>query len=150
MHLFNLFIVRHLARERLRTVTTVLGIALGIGVIIAIQLTNGSSIRAFEAAVESLSGETSLEILGDGLGIDELRVGELGWLRAYGRMSPVIEGELYVRLGPRDGASLRVLGIDILRDRALRTYSMVEGDARRRQPSSQEFLSLLLDRRPSS
>ncbi len=145
MHLFNLFIVRHLARERLRTVTTVLGIALGIGVIIAIQLTNGSSIRAFEAAVESLSGETSLEILGDGLGIDELRVGELGWLRAYGRMSPVIEGELYVRLGPRDGASLRVLGIDILRDRALRTYSMVEGDARRRQPSSQEFLSLLLD-----
>jgi hypothetical protein len=38
--LFQQFIVRRMAHEPLRTVTTVAGIALGIAVVIAIQLTN--------------------------------------------------------------------------------------------------------------
>ena len=46
MTLFNRFILRRLAEDRARTATTILGIALGIAVILAIQLANASSVRA--------------------------------------------------------------------------------------------------------
>ena len=45
MRLFRQFILRRLLQEKARTVTTVTGVALGIAVVIAIQLTNGSSVR---------------------------------------------------------------------------------------------------------
>ena len=67
MRLFRQFILRHLLNERLRSAATILGIALGIAVVIAIQLTNDSSVRGFEAAVETISGKTSLEITGAGI-----------------------------------------------------------------------------------
>jgi hypothetical protein len=48
--LFRQFIVRRLALEPARTITTVAGIAVGIAVVVAIQLTNASSVRGFETA----------------------------------------------------------------------------------------------------
>ena len=146
--LFSQFIVRHLLQERLRSAATILGIALGIAVIIAIQLTNASSVRGFAKALETMSGKTSLEVLnagGAGLGFDELRLRELGWLRAYGQISPVIEGDADVKTGGNMHESVRVLGVDILRDRSFRDYSLLEFAAKGRQPSRQEFLTLLVD-----
>jgi hypothetical protein len=96
--LFNHFILRRMAQERARTITTVIGIALGIAVVLAIQLTNASSVRGFEAALTSVAGRTSVEILGTG-GIDETRLPDLGWLREFGAMSPVIEGEMAIVTG---------------------------------------------------
>ena len=94
MRLFSWFILRRLLHEPLRSVTTALGIALGVAVIIAIQLTNASSLAGFETALDTVSGQTSLEIVGTGLGIDERRLPELGWLRAFGPVSPVLEGDV--------------------------------------------------------
>ena len=150
MQLFKLFILRHLATERLRSLTTVLGIALGIGVVIAIQLTNGSSIRGFEAAAASLAGDTSLQIVGSGLGVDERRLSELLWLEELGQLSPVVEGDVRAVFGasPASPASrrerLRVLGVDILRERPFREYATVDAEGDGRQPSRQEFFDLLL------
>ena len=48
MRLFTQFILRPLAGDKIRTATTVLGVALGIAVVVAIQLTNASSVRGFE------------------------------------------------------------------------------------------------------
>ena len=45
--LFRQFILRQLLQERARTLTTIAGIALGVGVIVAIQLTNAASVRGF-------------------------------------------------------------------------------------------------------
>jgi putative ABC transport system permease protein len=146
--LFLQFIVRHLLQERLRSAATILGIALGIAVIIAIQLTNASSVRGFAKALETMAGRTSLEVLnagGAGLGFDELRLRGLGWLRAYGQISPVIEGDADVKTGLNARESVRVLGVDILRDRSFRDYSLLEFAEKGRQPSRQEFLTLLVD-----
>jgi putative ABC transport system permease protein len=148
MRLFRQFILRHLWQERLRAGAAVLGVALGIAVVIAIQLTNASSLRGFEAALETISGKTSLEITGAGLGLDETLLNQLGWLREYGQVSPVIEGDVQARTpgGGREG--LRVLGVDILRDRAIRDYNLLahaDDRARRRALTSSEFLNLLVD-----
>lgn len=144
MRLFRQFILRRLRQERLRSAATILGIALGIAVIIAIQLTNESSLRGFATAIETVSGKTSLELVGAGLGLDELKLADLGWLREYGQVSPVIEGDARAQVGST-AESLKVLGVDILRDRSLRDYRLLEYADRQREPSPTEFLSLLSD-----
>ncbi len=145
MRLFRQFILRHLAHERLRSAATVLGIALGIAVVLAIRMTNASSLRGFERAIETVSGRASLEIVGPGLGLDETLLGGLGWLRQYGRIAPVIDGEAEARLAGGRRETLRVLGVDILKDRSFRDYNLLEFGGK--EPTPQQFLELLMDPR---
>lgn len=146
MRLFRQFIWRHLAQEKLRSCATVLGIALGVAVVLAIQMTNASSVRGFEKAIETVAGKTSLEIVGAGAGFDELLIKDLGWLRAYGQVSPVIEGDAEITLADQQHESLRVLGVDILRDRSLRDYQL-RANAETQTASARQFLQLLGDAR---
>ena len=131
MRLFTQFIVRPLVADKIRTATTVLGVALGIAVVIAIQLTNASSVRGFETALETVAGKTAVEMVGTG-GIDETLLPSLGWLREYGVASPVIEGNAAMVVGDltalsqRDLEAVRVLGIDILRDMPFRDYQLLD------------------------
>ncbi len=153
MRLFRQFIIRRLLQERLRSAATILGIALGIAVIIAIQLTNDSSLRGFATAIETVAGKTSLEIVGAGLGLDEMKLAQLGWLRAYGLVSPVIEGDAQAKIENGATESLRILGVDILRDRSFREYKLLafaKPEAKQQnqsadQPSPTQFLSLISD-----
>src|SRR6185436_1239292 len=90
--IFKQFILRALAREKLRASITVLGISLGVGVAIAIKLANASALESFRAATDSIAGETSIQIAGTAGRFDEMLLADLGWLRAYGQVSPVITG----------------------------------------------------------
>jgi putative ABC transport system permease protein len=132
MRLFRHFILRPLISEKIRTVTTVLGVALGIAVVIAIQLTNASSVRGFETALETVAGKTAIEIIGTGAGVEEDLVPQLSWLREYGIISPVIEGSAAIVVGDpralsrRQMEAVKVLGIDILRDQPFRDYQLLE------------------------
>ena len=131
--LFYQFIIRPLASEKIRTATTIIGVALGIAVVIAIQLTNASSVRGFETALETVAGKTAVEIIGAGTGVDETRLAELSWLREFGVVSPVIEGTAALVTGDvkslmsrRQLEAVKVLGIDILRDQPFRDYQLLE------------------------
>ncbi len=133
LRLFRQFILRPMLAEKIRTITTVLGVSLGIAVVIAIQLTNASSVRGFETALETVSGKTGVEIVGVGTGIDESLIPQLGWLREYGRVSPVIEGSAALVFGDvkqlnsrRQMEAVKVLGVDILRDQPFRDYELLE------------------------
>ena len=136
MSLFRQFILRPLIAEKVRTITTVLGVALGIAVVIAIQLTNASSVRGFEAALETVAGKTAIEIIGSGTGVEESVLPQLGWLREYGIISPVIEGNAALVVGDvrslsrRQMEAVKVLGIDILRDQPFRDYQLLEIEKR--------------------
>ena len=145
VRLFSWFIIRRLLHEPLRSATTAIGIALGVAVIVAIQLTNASSLAGFQTALDTVSGQTSLEVIGTGLGVDEARLSELGWLREYGNVAPVVEGDVVWRRTGQPTETLRVLGIDILRDQPFREYRLLEWENKQAEPALQEFLALLLD-----
>src|SRR5687768_16244475 len=163
MRLFYQFIVRPLAGEKIRTTTTVAGVALGIAVVIAIQLTNASSVRGFSTALETVAGKTAIEIVGAGTGVDEARLPELSWLRAFGVISPVIEGSAALVVGDlnfttrRQLEAVKILGIDILRDQPFRDYQLLEldrleGDGLSCRPpnddyTTQQFLEILTNER---
>ncbi len=162
--LFRQFILRRLVSEPGRTLTTVAGIAVGIAVVIGIQLTNASSVRGFETALDTVSGKASIEITGTG-GVDETQLPALGWLREFGAASPVIEGDMAIVTPAMSRASrpprteaVKVLGVDILRDRTVRDYAVsawlgadqarddarpTRGDEAVATLSSQSFLELL-------
>ena len=132
MRLFRQFILRPLIAEKIRTITTVLGVSLGIAVVIAIQLTNESSVRGFGTALETVAGKTAVEIVGSGTGVDESIMPAIGWLRDYGIVSPVIEGSAAIIVGDakqlsrRTMEAVKVLGVDILRDQPFRDYDLLE------------------------
>jgi putative ABC transport system permease protein len=127
------------------------GVAIGIAVVVAIRLANESSVRGFETALEAVSGHVSLEVTSPGVGVTEDRLAELSWLRTFGRVSPIIDRDVLIRSSTADerGELLRVLGVDILRDRPFREYRLVEGAVGRTPRAgpitTQEFLSLLTD-----
>jgi putative ABC transport system permease protein len=141
--LFKKFILRALARNRVRTGVTALGISLGVGVMIAIRLANTSALESFRAATESVAGETSIQVKGAAGRFDELMLRDLGWLADYGQASPVIAGHAMTERGEY----LEVLGVDVLRDRSLRRYRLLRLSAQSAEPSTREFLLLLADSR---
>jgi len=155
VRLFYQFILRPLAGDKLRTATTVLGVALGIAVVVAIQLTNASSVRGFETALETVAGKTAVEIVGTA-GVDETVLPSLGWLRDYGMVSPVVEGNAALvtsnarPLVLRNLEAVRVLGIDILRDMPFREYQLLDvgaGAGDQQDVTTQKFLEILTNER---
>ena len=98
--LFRAFIVRDLRRQRLRSVATIASLAVGVGVVVAIQLANASSVRGFSTALDAVAGRTSLEIAVPGVGLEETRLADLGWLREHGLVSPVIDADVLLDVTP--------------------------------------------------
>ena len=142
MALFKWFILRRLRKEAVRSALTALGIALGIAVVVGIRLANASSVGGFAAALESLTGAASLEVVG-AAGVAEPQVAALTWLRGFGDIAPVIEGDASLEVPGGAIEVLRVLGIDILRDRSIRDYGIATSE--RPAAGSLDVLALLTE-----
>ena len=146
MTLFRAFIVRPLRRQPLRTIATIASLAVGVGVVVAIQLANASSVSGFATALDAVAGQTSLEITADGGSVDEARLARMEWLREYGRVSPVIDADVLLSAGATT-ETVRLLGVDILRDRPFRDYPLVDdlADGAELNQTTDDFLNRLTD-----
>ncbi len=69
--LFRWLLWRRLARERGRAALTVLGVALGVSVFVAIRLASGSALASFAQTVDAVSGRANLQVSATGDGFDE-------------------------------------------------------------------------------
>ncbi len=113
-------VLRPLVHEKLRTVLTVLGIAVGVAVVVAIQLANQSALRAFRESVDAVAGRANYQIAGDSGSIDERALLALHplWQRGV-RFAPVIDVEGIVEPSQ---LPIRILGVDLLSDLHFRDY----------------------------
>ncbi len=102
--------LRDFLRRPWQTGLMVLGVALGVAVVVAIDLANASAGRAFALSTEAVTGRTTHQIVGSSSGIpqDLYRQVRVDWgLRAS---APVVEG---VGFAPElDNQPVRILGID--------------------------------------
>ncbi len=118
--------LRDLVRRPLHTGLMVLGVALGVAVVVAIDLANTSASRGFARSTETVVGRTTHQVLGGPGGLDQ---GVLRRLRTQARIrasAPVVED--YVVALELQGQPLRVLGIDVLSEAPFRTH-LREGSA---------------------
>lgn len=72
--LLSLLLLRPLAQHPARALLATLGIALGVALVIAIQLINGSTIGFFRESVVSFAGNARLTVSGDESGFPEERL----------------------------------------------------------------------------
>src|SRR5258708_39595150 len=64
--LFHRLLLRPLSREWLRTLMIVLSVALGAGVVLAIELAGNAAAGSFHSSIESLAGDNNLEVVAAG------------------------------------------------------------------------------------
>ncbi len=111
---------RYTSRRLLQSVLFVLGVALGVAVVIAIDLANGSAQRAFELSTESVQGRATHQIVGGGTGLPtdvyrDTRI-ELGITDS----APIVEG--FANVEELGNQPVRVLGVDSFAEPPFRNY----------------------------
>jgi putative ABC transport system permease protein len=106
--LFERLILLPLLREPVRTALTVFAVALGVGVVIAIDLAGQAATGSFHSSVEALAGRGGLTITATG-GVDERLLGKLVRLPYPLKFSPRIEDFASI---DSKGEALPFIGLD--------------------------------------
>lgn len=120
----------HLMRQPVLTTLTTLVVALAVALVIALVLSSGSVDRALSRSAEALKGKVDLEVTAGGVGLPERLLDDVSAVPAIATAAPVVETVVRIIGGPRDGQPLRIIGVDLLADQAMRNYSMVQKDLR--------------------
>jgi len=102
--------VRPLFREPVRTLLTILAIALGVAVVLAIDLAGGAATDSFHSSMETLAGDNNLEVTTSG-GVPENVAGTLATLPYSIRVSPRIEDYAVIADTRK---SLPLIGLDLV------------------------------------
>jgi len=113
-------VLRPIVREKTRTILTIAGIAVGVAVIVAIQLANQSALRAFRESIDAISGRANYQVVNDSGRLDENVLLQLQPLWRDGvRFAPVIDVEGIIEPSQEP---IRLLGVDLLSDLHFREY----------------------------
>ncbi|MDX1740005.1 MAG: ABC transporter permease, partial [Rhodothermales bacterium] len=112
---------RYLFRHPWLLALAVLGVALGVAVVVAIDLANSGARTAFELSADAVAGKSTHQIRGTSGWLDDELYRTLRVEVGMREIAPVVES--YVRLDNCDGRVLRMLGIDPLADAAVRDIS---------------------------
>jgi putative ABC transport system permease protein len=112
--------LRDLVRRPLHTGLMVLGVALGVAMVIAIDLANTSSRRGFERSTEAVTGRATHQVLGGPSGLPGDVFREIRVEAGLRRSTPVVEG--YATALDLERQPLHVLGLDLLSEPPFRGH----------------------------
>ena len=115
--------LRYISRRLFQSAMFVLGVALGVGVVVAIDIANESAGRAFSLSSESLVGRATHQIVGGPNGFPSEVYTRLRIEQGVKLSAPVVTE--YVRAAGSDQA-LRLLGVDPLAEGPFRSYLTAE------------------------
>lgn len=124
MSLLKSFILRDLSRNWVRTVLTLSGIALGVAVMLAINLANNTALSRFRESIDIVAGKSNLQVRSRiGLHMNENAITQLKWLwDTHSEFSPLID-ELAVFPG-KTSEMVQVLGIDMFGKQSFRPFNL--------------------------
>ena len=108
--LFFRLMVRPMLRERARTVLVLSAVALGVAIVLAIDLSGNAAAGSFRSSMETLAGDNDLEVTAAG-GVPEAVIGQCARLPYPLRISPRIEDHATVA---GTGEAVPLIGIDII------------------------------------
>jgi putative ABC transport system permease protein len=111
---------RRIQKNALQYVLLILGVALGVAMMVSIDLANGSAQRAFELSTDAITGHATHRIVAvSPTGIDESLYTQL---RREVRVTsaPIVEG--YVSAKELGSQPLRLVGVDLFAEPPFRNY----------------------------
>lgn len=118
------FFLRFITKHPFRFLSTILGVAIGVGSVIAIILSCQAAIRAMEEDVEVIAGKTQFEITSPG-GMKQTVLGDLRHIAKDAHITAVVDDLVFV---PSLNDTVRILGVDLLTDQSFRDLEW-NGDA---------------------
>jgi putative ABC transport system permease protein len=110
LKLFYRLMVRPLFHEPMRMGLTILAVAIGVAVVLAMELAGNAAAGSFHSSMETLAGDYNLEIIAAG-GVPDSVVGTLATQLAPLRFSPRIE-DFATIIGTKE--TLPLIGIDMI------------------------------------
>ncbi len=130
MNLFNL--LRHISLKHIRLQKTQLciaisGICLGVAAMAAIDIINVSVLRSFAESIDHISGKAALEISGAETGLPEEMLEQVQKVAGVEYAVPVIEANANLSGGSE--RAFMILGVDVLQDHKIRSYSLTDDAA---------------------
>lgn len=132
LRLFASIILRHLRYEWGKFALSIIGVAIGVAVYVAIRLANTTAFDAFTTSLDAVAGRANLQALSaDGLGFDERYIGRLRRSPAVEAAAPVIEQYAQVAdsseaASAGSGTPILVFGIDVFAEGKFRDYTSVQ------------------------
>lgn len=117
---------RRLRRRPLQYALFVLGVAIGVAMMVSIDLANGSARRAFALSTDAVTGKTTHRVVGGPTGLDEDLYRRIRTEAGYSPAAPVVEG--YVAARELSDQPLRLLGIDPFAEPPFRSYFTPTGE----------------------
>ncbi|MBV9760970.1 MAG: ABC transporter permease [Acidobacteriaceae bacterium] len=129
--LFVRLILRPLVREPVRSSLTLFAVALGVGLVVAIDLATQAATRSFHSSLESMTGKSDLLIHATG-GLDEALLERLAQLPYPFDFAPRVEDFASV---DGKGEALPFLGLDLIGHRGGQGFEGTLDDSARRLDS---------------
>ncbi len=112
--------MRYVMRHGWQSLLMILGIALGVAVMVSIDLANSSASRAFELSAEAVTGRATHQVIASTNGIDESIYLQLRKAGLNVPIAPVVS--VFVRSSGLGAQPYQLLGIDPFVDRDFRDY----------------------------
>ncbi|RLA35910.1 MAG: ABC transporter permease [Gammaproteobacteria bacterium] len=115
----------YLFRHPWQLAMAILGICIGVAVMVAVDLANESSRRAFLMSMDTINGEATHQIIAGPAGVDEKTYTMLRVEHGIRDIAPIVSG--YIEIG---GVTLLALGIDMFAEKEFRNYTSQPGTAK--------------------
>jgi len=112
LRIFYWLVVRPLRREPLRTGLTILAVALGVAVVLGIELAGDAAAGSFRSSMESLTGNADLEVTAIG-GVPDAVTGTLATLPYAIQVHPRIDDYAVIAA---TGQTVSLIGLDLVSD----------------------------------
>ncbi|MCG8347049.1 MAG: FtsX-like permease family protein [Chloroflexales bacterium] len=117
--------LRYLLRHPWQVGLCILGVAVGVAVVVSIDLANASAKRAFTLSTEAVAGRATHQIVGGPSGLDEDLYRQLRVDFDLRRSAPIVEG--YASAPALNDLTMQVLGVDPFAEAPFRSYLVSPG-----------------------
>jgi putative ABC transport system permease protein len=111
---------RYLVSKRWQSALMVVGIALGVAVVVSVDLANASAGRAFELSAETVAGRATHQIEGGPLGVEDSLYTRMRREGVVNLAAPVIND--YVTVPQLGSQPMQLLGLDPFSDAPFRAF----------------------------
>ncbi len=119
--------LRYLIKHPWQFGLSVLGIAMGVAIVVSIDIANYSSSKAFNLSLDAVAGKATHQIIGNSDGIPDSFYRSLRVDKGFRNIAPVIES--YVSIPDSGRRVFKLLGVDLFAERPFRDYLSETGSS---------------------
>lgn len=113
----------HLGRQRALSLVTICAIAASVALATSLEMSSRSAEVELERTAQELAGAAQVEVTGSSLGIPEDLLDAVRGVPGVRLAAPFLEASFRVAREDADAASIHVVGVDLLDDTGVRSYS---------------------------